>query len=83
PIYMVVQYSCRMSLVPDAMQGRVNAVFRLIAMGSQPLGIALTGFLLQAIGPVYTVVLLFAPQLVLGIAVVVQYKFLRHMEMML
>jgi MFS family permease len=83
PIYMVVQYSCRMSLIPDAMQGRVNAVFRLIAMGSQPIGIGLTGFLLQAIGPVYTVSLLFTPQLVLGIEVVLQYKFLRRMQTML
>ncbi len=83
PVYMVVQFSCRLSLIPDAMQGRVNAVFRLIATGSQPIGIALTGFLLQTVGPVYTVVLLFAPQLVLAIAVVAQYKFLRRMETML
>lgn len=83
PVYMVVIYTCRLSLIPDVMQGRVNAVFRLISTGSQPIGIALTGFLLQGIGPVYTVVLLFAPQLVLGIAVVMQYKFLRRMETML
>ena len=83
PVYMVVQFSCRLSLIPDTMQGRVNAVFRLISTGSQPLGIALTGFLLQAFGPVYTVLLLFAPQLLLAIVVVWQYKFLRRMQTML
>ncbi len=83
PVYMVMQYSCRLSLIPDSMQGRVNAIFRLISTGSQPVGIALTGFLLQAFGPLYTVLLLFAPQLLLAIAVVWQYKFLRRMQMML
>ena len=83
PVYMVMQYSCRLSLIPDAMQGRVNAVFRLISTGSQPIGIALTGFLLQAFGPLYTVLLLFAPLLLLAIAVVWQYKFLRRMETLL
>ena len=80
PVYMVMQYSCRLSLIPDAMQGRVNAVFRLISTGSQPIGIALTGFLLQAFGPLYTVLLLFAPLLLLAIAVVWQYKFLRRTQ---
>jgi len=80
PVYMVVQYSCRLSLIPDQMRGRVNAVFRLIAIGSQPVGIALTGFLLQVLGPTSTVLLLFLPQLVLAIAVVFQYKFLRRMQ---
>ncbi len=83
PVYMVMQYSCRLSLIPDHMQGRVNAVFRLIAIGSQPIGIALTGFLLQAFGTTNTVLLLFAPQFVLAIAVVYQYKFLRRMQNML
>jgi MFS family permease len=80
PMYMIVQYSCRLSLIPDHMRGRVNAVFRLIATGSQPVGIALTGFLLQAFGPTITILLLFMPQLMLAIAVVCQYKFLRRMQ---
>ena len=68
PIYMVAQYSYRLALIPDRLQGRVNSVFRLIALGGQPIGLALTGLLLQFIGPVATVVVLFAPQLVLVIA---------------
>ncbi|WP_165423464.1 MFS transporter [Ktedonosporobacter rubrisoli] len=62
PVYMVVQYSYRAAVIPDQLWGRVNSVFRLIAFSSQPLGIALTGFLVQWIGPVYTVLLLFVPQ---------------------
>jgi hypothetical protein len=49
-------------VIPDHLQGRVNSVFRLIALSGQPLGLAVTGFLLQAVGPVYTVLLLFLPQ---------------------
>jgi MFS family permease len=67
PIYMSVQFGYRLSIIPDYLQGRVNSVFRLIAFGSEPIGLALTGFLIQAIGPVHTVLVLFAPQLVLAI----------------
>jgi MFS family permease len=67
PIYMSLQFSYRLSVIPDHLQGRVNSVFRLLAFGSEPVGLALTGFLLQWIGPVPTVLVLFAPQLVLAI----------------
>ncbi|HCP75409.1 MAG TPA: MFS transporter, partial [Ktedonobacter sp.] len=33
PIYMMVQFSYRLALIPDRLQGRVNSVFRLIAFG--------------------------------------------------
>ncbi len=52
PVYNVVQMSYRLALIPDALQGRVNSVFRLIAFSGQPLGYALAGILLQTIGPV-------------------------------
>jgi len=68
PVYTVVQYSYRLAAIPDHLQGRVNSVFRLVAFSGQPLGIALTGFLLQAVGPVYTVLILFLPQGVLCVA---------------
>ncbi len=55
PIYDVVQFSYRLALIPDELQGRVNSVFRLVAFGGQPLGLALTGILLQTIGAVPTV----------------------------
>ena len=68
PIYTVVQFSYRLAQIPDKLQGRVNSVFRLIAFGSQPIGMAVTGLLIQAIGPILTVVVLFIPQFVLAIA---------------
>jgi hypothetical protein len=68
PIYTVVQFSYRLALILDHLQGRVNSVFRLIAFGSQPIGMAVTGLLIQAIGPILTVIVLFIPQFVLCIA---------------
>ncbi len=47
PIYNVVQFSYRVALIPDALQGRVNSTFRLIAFGLGPVGAALSGVLLE------------------------------------
>ncbi len=68
PIYMSVQFGYRLALIPDHLQGRVNSVFRLIAFGSEPIGLAVTGILIQVIGPVPTVLVLFVPQLILSVA---------------
>ncbi len=67
PIYMTLHFSYRLSVIPDHLLGRVNSVFRLIAFGSEPIGMALTGLLIQAVGPVKAVLILFAPQLVCAI----------------
>lgn len=50
PIYNIVQFSYRLALIPDELQGRVNSTFRLLAFGFNPLGAVLSGFLLQRIG---------------------------------
>lgn len=55
PIYNVVQMSYRLALIPDELQGRVNSVFRLIAFAGQPIGLAVTGLLLEAFNPLVTV----------------------------
>jgi MFS family permease len=68
PIYMSVQFGYRLAMIPDHLQGRVNSVFRLIAFGSEPIGLAVTGILLQVMGPVPTVLVLFVPQFILSIA---------------
>lgn len=47
PIYNIVQFSYRLSLIPDELQGRVNSTFRLIAFGFQPIGATLSGLLLE------------------------------------
>ncbi|HUL96400.1 MAG TPA: MFS transporter [Usitatibacter sp.] len=50
PIYNVVQFSYRLSIIPDRLQGRVNSVFRLLAFGFMPIGSALVGVLIERIG---------------------------------
>jgi predicted MFS family arabinose efflux permease len=76
PIFLAVQFGYRLALIPDHLQGRVNSVFKLIAFGSEPIGLAVTGILLQAFGPITTVVILFVPQFILSIAATL-YKGLR------
>jgi predicted MFS family arabinose efflux permease len=56
PIYNVVQFSYRLALIPDALQGRVNSTFRLLAFGMMPIGAALSGFLIERVGVVPAVV---------------------------
>lgn len=53
-IYNVVQFSYRLALIPDELQGRVNSAFRLISYSLRPVGVALTGVLMQVVGVVPT-----------------------------
>jgi MFS family permease len=50
PLYAVVVVSYRLSLAPDALQGRANSAFRLLTFGAEPLGTALGGALLVPLG---------------------------------
>jgi MFS family permease len=77
PIYNVVQFSYRLSLIPDELQGRVNSVFRLLAFGFQPLGLALTGVLIQTIHVVPTVLLFSACMLLLAVSTTLN-RHVRH-----
>ena len=79
PVYNVVQFSYRVALIPDALQGRVNSSFRLIAFGFNPLGAALCGLLLEAWGTLPTVALFAACQL--AMAAVTQFNpHVRHAQ---
>lgn len=55
PAYDTVQFSYRLALIPDALQGRVNSVFRMIATIIQPLALAATGWLLEHSGTTPTI----------------------------
>jgi len=57
PIYNVVQFSYRLALIPDELQGRVNSTFRLLAFGFNPLGAALSGLLIERIGTTPTIII--------------------------
>ena len=60
PTYNVVQFSYRVAIIPDHLQGRVNSVFRLLAFGFMPAGAAVSGVLLERMGAVPAVLLLSA-----------------------
>ena len=58
PVYNVVQFSYRLSIIPDRLQGRVNSVFRLFAFGFMPIGAALSGVLIERVGVTTAVMVL-------------------------
>ena len=62
PVFLGTQYAYRLGQIPDALQGRVNSVFRLVAFSSGPVGLALTGWLLQRYGPIPAILITFVPQ---------------------
>ena len=66
-IYNIVQFSYRLTLIPDELQGRVNSAFRLISYSLRPVGIALTGVLMQSLGSMQTAIIFALILLVLAI----------------
>jgi predicted MFS family arabinose efflux permease len=76
PIYNVVQFSYRLALIPDSLQGRVNSTFRLLAFGFIPIGAAAGGLLLERIGATATVGVFTALQVLLALAT----SFNRHVR---
>ena len=57
PIEDVQYFSYRLALIPEALRGRVIAACRVFPSLLRPLGLVLTGVLLQSIGPVPTLLL--------------------------
>ena len=70
PIYNVTQMSYRLALIPDTLQGRVNSVCRLLAFGGQPIGLAVTGVLLDRLGVVDTIWVMFGGSVVMALATI-------------
>ncbi len=70
PIYNVTQFSYRLALIPDVLQGRVNSVFRLLAFGGQPIGLAFTGLALENIGADNTIWIIFAGFVVMSLSTI-------------
>jgi predicted MFS family arabinose efflux permease len=67
PVYNVVQFSYRLALIPDGLQGRVNSAFRLLAFGLNPVGAALSGVLLERFGAGPTILVFVAWYLALAV----------------
>ncbi|HXR65845.1 MAG TPA: MFS transporter [Ktedonobacteraceae bacterium] len=63
-LFGVIQLSYRLARIPDELQGRVNSVYRLVVFGGDPIGLALTGFLLQ-IWDVKVTIIIYATSLLL------------------
>jgi predicted MFS family arabinose efflux permease len=68
PIYNVVQFSYRLSIIPDRLQGRVNSVFRLLAFGFMPVGAALSGVTIERFGVTAAVAIFSGWMLLLAVA---------------
>lgn len=68
PVYDAVQFTYRLAMIPDSLQGRVNSSFRLIAWGSRPIGAAAIGFLIEWIGARETILVIGAVLLLLFLA---------------
>ncbi|GCE17661.1 MFS transporter [Dictyobacter kobayashii] len=67
PIYNVANMDYRFKITPDVMRGRVNSVSRLISNGLAPLGLTLTGLLLQYYGTKMTILLAVGGQILLAL----------------
>src|SRR5579883_3219020 len=53
----MAQYTLRLRLIPDELQGRVNSAYRLLLLLSQPVGLAVGGALLDQLGVQATLVI--------------------------
>jgi predicted MFS family arabinose efflux permease len=69
PLYNVVIISYRLAATPDALQGRVNSVARLLSNGFSPIGVTLIGVLLERVGPIPTILVCVAGRAVVASAV--------------
>jgi MFS family permease len=71
PIEDIPYFSHRLNLIPDELKGRVLSVCRLVPATMRPLGLALTGILVQQIGISPTIWLAWAWLLVITVIVTV------------
>ncbi len=78
-VYDVIQFSYRLALIPDELQGRVNSVFRLILFCGDTLRLTLIGVLISAFGAV-TTVLIYGVCVVLLAAFSTFYLRTRHVK---
>lgn len=67
PLYNVTQMSYRVALIPDHLQGRVNSAFRLISFSGQPVGLAVSGVLMESVGPQSAVLIMAVAPVVMAI----------------
>lgn len=67
-VWNTVSVSYRQRIIPDALLGRVNSLYRLLAWGMMPIGLALSGILTRlAEGPLQRDIALLVPFIVAGL----------------
>lgn len=64
----VIGLSCRLSVIPDNMQGRVNGVIRFVIWGLRPASLAVGGYVIQKLGASDALWLLAAAMMLTAIA---------------
>ncbi len=74
-IVNVVQFSYRMTLIPAELQGRITSTMRLVIYGTVPLGLVVTGLLIQRCGAIVAVLVLGVALLALAAGVTVHPLF--------
>jgi predicted MFS family arabinose efflux permease len=67
-IMSVVNFSYRMAMTPDEMRGRSSGIGNLLVRGALPVGIALTGILIQNIGVVATIFIISGCRVLIALA---------------
>ena len=77
PIYNVVQFSHRLALIPQGLEGRVNAGYRFAAHLPAPFGAALCGSMIESSGTGTTLALFCVVYGLLGLAAAAS-KTIRH-----
>jgi hypothetical protein len=67
PIEDVAYFSFRLALIPDELKGRVISACRLFPGTFRPIGLALTGILLQRIGAFHSILVFWACLIVMTV----------------
>ena len=71
----VAQFTYRMSLIPGALQGRVNSIIRVLVYGSLPVGMAIVGLAIQRVGAVSTAIMIGGGLLIVALLLTVHPLF--------
>jgi len=68
PLYITAFSSYQLTVVPDALQGRVAGAIRILSSVGWPLGLALTGILIQQLGAISTMLLISVCNVAIAVA---------------
>lgn len=70
PLYEVTNASYTVSVIPDALRGRVISLTRLIVLGAYALGFFAVGIFLQSLGSIWTIAIFSCLLLILALMVI-------------